>query len=304
MTPQKSKNLSSSPPGNTGGNFSIGKEPPATLLAALRHLLRPLVKLLLHYQITFPVLSEILKSIYVQVANEEFPLPGKKQTDSRISLLTGVHRKDIKRRLHNDELDEPAPQSPLMSQLIATWLSDPLYCDKRGNAFPLARLKTQEKKASFESLVESVNKKDLRARVVLDNCLHHNVVYIDENDKVHLNMEAFIPEQGFDDKALFFGNNLHDHLAAAGHNLSGDGPSYFDRAVYYNHLTPKSVDKLTTLANDQGMELLKSVNRQAKLLQKADHNKENAQQRINLGLFFFHQFKQDNDDQSEGKTDE
>ena len=123
---------------NKGSHLShpTGQEPPSSLLVALRHLLRPLVKLLLHYQITYPVLSDMLKSIYVQVANEDFPLPGKKQTDSRISLLTGVHRKDIKRRLHQQDSADSTSQSPLMAQLIATWLSDPRYCDNKGKALP------------------------------------------------------------------------------------------------------------------------------------------------------------------------
>jgi len=289
-------------------NSAITREPPPALLVALSRLLRPLVKLLLHYQITYPVLSNLLKTIYVQVANEDFSIPGKKQTDSRISLLTGVHRKDIKKRLHEDEGSDSTPQIPLMAQLIATWLSDSRYCDKHGNAQPLMRLKAQEDKkppssktkssASFESLVESVNKKDLRARVVLDDCLHQNIVHIDTNDLVHLNLDAFVPEQDFDDKAVFFGNNIHDHLSAAGHNLkannsNGNEDSFFDRGVYYNHLTPESVEKLSKQVSDQGMGLLKSINRQAKELQKADKNKKDARQRINLGLFFFHQNKDD-----------
>lgn len=299
MASQKSNNSSAIPSVNSEGGSSISHEPPSALLAALRRLLRPLVKLLLHYQITYPVLSDLLKSVYVHVANEDFSLPGKNQTDSRISLLTGVHRKDIKRRLHQDG-DEDASQSPLMAQLVATWLSDPAYCDKNGKAMPLARLRTQKDKSSFEALVESVNKKDLRARVVLDDCLHQQMVHIDDNDRVHLNLEAFVPEHGFDDKAVFFGNSLRDHLSAAEHNLRNHsqqaGHRYFDRGVYYNHLTPESVDQLSQLVNAQGMDLLKTVNRRAKQLQKADHKKENARQRINLGMFFFHEHLLDEHD--------
>ncbi|MDP1635270.1 MAG: DUF6502 family protein, partial [Gallionellaceae bacterium] len=70
--------------------------PSAPLISAVRHLLRPLVKLLLTHSITFPFLSDLLKSIYVEVATEEFRLQDKPQTDSRISLLSGVHRKDVK----------------------------------------------------------------------------------------------------------------------------------------------------------------------------------------------------------------
>ena len=60
-------------------------------------LLRPLVHLLLSKQITFPILTTLLKELYVEVASEEFQIEGKRLTDSRINLLTGIHRKDVRR---------------------------------------------------------------------------------------------------------------------------------------------------------------------------------------------------------------
>ena len=78
---------------------SIGN-PHASLLQALQKLLRPLIRLLLAQGVTFPMLASQLKAVYVQVAKEEFKLTDKRQTDSRISLLTGVHRKDVKRLVH------------------------------------------------------------------------------------------------------------------------------------------------------------------------------------------------------------
>src|SRR4030095_9904592 len=67
------------------------------LRAALRRLLRPLVRLLIARGIPFPVAAGVLRQPFVAVAGNEVPVPGKAQTDSRITLLTGVHRKDVKR---------------------------------------------------------------------------------------------------------------------------------------------------------------------------------------------------------------
>ena len=71
--------------------------PPAQLHRALRLLLRPLVKLLVEQGVPFGELAEVLKGVYVDVALRDFPLEGKGPTDSRVTLLTGVHRKDVKR---------------------------------------------------------------------------------------------------------------------------------------------------------------------------------------------------------------
>ena len=74
--------------------------PPRSLIAAVRRLLRPLVKLLLNYSVQYPALTSLLKQTYVEVATA-MPVEGKIQTDSRVSLLTGIHRLDVK-RLRNE----------------------------------------------------------------------------------------------------------------------------------------------------------------------------------------------------------
>ena len=71
--------------------------PPAALLRASRRLLRPLVRLLMRAGVTFPVLADLLRTLYVEVAARDLLVDPKAQTDSRISLLTGVHRKEIRR---------------------------------------------------------------------------------------------------------------------------------------------------------------------------------------------------------------
>ena len=96
-----------------------------SLISALTRLLKPLVRLLIHYQITCPFVSQLLKSIYLQVATESFPVEGKRVTDSRLSLLTGVHRKDVRRlRYEDNPLSATESKSTSLSaQVIASWLS-------------------------------------------------------------------------------------------------------------------------------------------------------------------------------------
>ena len=63
----------------------------------LRKMLRPLVRLMLSQGINYTMILEDLKCVFVSVVEEEFKIDGKQQTDSRITLLTGVHRKDVQR---------------------------------------------------------------------------------------------------------------------------------------------------------------------------------------------------------------
>ncbi|HQT25010.1 MAG TPA: DUF6502 family protein, partial [Burkholderiales bacterium] len=262
------------------------KAPSPVLVAALRRILYPLVKLLLSNSVTYPFLANLLKSTYVEVAEREFSLAGKLQTDSRISLLSGVHRKDVKRLRSEDPREKViAPTVSMGARLVALWTSNPLFLDENGQHKPLPRLASEGGPSSFEGLVGLVSK-DMRSRVVLDEWLRIGVARLDEEGHVCLNTDAFIPESGFDEKAFYFGQNLRDHLSAAAHNLQGLKPPFLERSVYYNSLTKESVQELAELSKKQGMQALHAVNRHALSLQEKDQGKQEANQRMNFGIYF------------------
>ena len=75
----------------------IAGAPSPAVVRALRKVLRPLVHLMLSRGITYPYLSDMLKGLFVEVADRDFRLDDKPPTDSRISLISGVHRKDVSR---------------------------------------------------------------------------------------------------------------------------------------------------------------------------------------------------------------
>lgn len=261
--------------------------PPPALIVALRRLLRPLIRLLLVNGVTYPFLSNLLKSLFVEVATEEFLLDGKPQTDSRISLLSGVHRKDVKRLGEERQQEQPTPPTiSLGAKLVALWTGDATYLDKNKRHIPLPRQASEGGVRSFESLVSSVSK-DIRSRVILDEWLRIGVAHIDGEDRVCLNTDAFIPENGYDEKAYYFGQNLHDHIASGAHNLLGQKPPFLDRSVYYNNLTRESAAELAELSKKLGMQALVAVNKRAAELQASDAGKIEADQRINFGIYYF-----------------
>jgi hypothetical protein len=244
--------------------------------------------MLLHFNITYPALCDLLKGIYVDVAERDFPIGGKKQTDSRITLLTGVHRKDV-RRLRNagEAPGHTVKSATLGAQLVARWTGQQELLDRHGRPRPLPRLAAGEDGPSFESLVRSTSK-DIRPRAVLDEWLRLGVAHLDKDDRVWLNADAFVPDSGLDEKAWFMGRNLHDHIAACAHNLSEAGPPMMERSVYYDSLRPEDVAELERLARSTGMQALQAINQRAITLQRASDGHPEATQRMNFGTWFFH----------------
>lgn len=262
--------------------------PPASLLHALRRVMRPLVRLMLHKGITYTYFADLMKGVFVEIAEREFRLDDKPPTDSRISLITGVHRKDVRRLRglpYDEGADLPAEVS-IGAHLVSTWTSVPPFCSEAGNPLPLPRLASVGGERSFDALVARVSK-DIRARVVLDEWLRLGIVRTDDQDQVHLITAAFVPQKGFDEKAAYFAHNVHDHASAAVHNLTSEGAPFFERSVHYDTLTDAGVAEMRQAVADQGMQTLRSFNALAGSLEARDAPDTAPRQRITVGLYFY-----------------
>ncbi len=273
----------------TDGIAMTCSSPAPALIDALLRLLRPLVRLMLARGLTYPMLIEHLKRLFVNVAEQEFRLVGKENTDSRISLLTGVHRKEVRRlRGGPAETCEPMPEVvSLGGQLVALWLGQAPFVDRDGRPRPLPRLASVGGEASFEALVGCVSK-DIRSRAVLDEWLRLGVVNVDASDRVVLQTDGFVPEVDSAEKSFYFGHNLHDHAAAATHNLLGGQPPWLERCVYYDSLTPASVARLHAEAHELGMEVLRVLSRSASELQQQDAQDDALRdRRFTCGIYFY-----------------
>jgi hypothetical protein len=265
---------------------------PGPLLKAARRLMRPLVRQMMQSGLTFPVLADSLRRLFVEIAVNDILTDPKARTDSRISLLTGVHRKEIRRlrEMPADPVDAPDIVT-LGSQIVSRWIGSVPFVDARGRPRPLPRIANGEAggEPSFVDLVASVTS-DIRPRAVLDDLLGHNVIFVDGEDRVQLNADAFIPRPGGEEQLFYFARNLHDHVAAAVANIGAAGAALFlDRSVHYDRLTPAQARSLSEYARAAAMRALLDVNRRALELTEEEPREGDGQaaQRVNFGVYVF-----------------
>lgn len=258
------------------------------MLRACRRILRPLVKVMITHGVTLPAVIALLKKVYVEVAVDSFHLHGKPMTDSRISMLTGVHRKDVRTlREHGVPATAPPPMS-VGATVIGRWLGDPNYTEADGGARSLPRTGSRDE-PSFNALVSEVSA-DVRPRTVLDELLRQGLVTHDEaEDRIALLVEAFVPRADHPAIYEFFASNLHDHAAAAGENLltPEDKAPFLERAVYYNGLQRQSVDALEVSARRLALSSLNELNAEALALQREDRDLAGERQRFRFGVYFY-----------------
>lgn len=257
------------------------------LLASLRRLLRPLVGLLIRGGVTFPVLAELLRELYVEVALRDLLKDRREQTDSRVSLMTGVHRKEIRRLRHTatEALVVP-PVVTLSGQVIARWLGAAGYQDGAGVPLILPRAAPPDE-PSFEALVAEVTT-DVRPRAVLDDWLSQGIVTQLPDERLRLNVGAFLPRPGQAEQLFFFARNLSDHIAAASANVLAAGqPPFLDRSVHYDRLLPLTAGQLEAAARRAAEAALREVNRTAIALTEAETPDDRATHRVNFGVYVY-----------------
>jgi hypothetical protein len=245
--------------------------------------------------LTYTLIIDVLKTLFVEVADQEFAENGKRLTDSRISLMSGVHRKDVRRlRELQPGVEDVMPDNvSLGSQLIALWNANPKYLNADGTAKPLPRFAAANDSESFESLVRSLST-DIHPRAVLDEWLRLGIARVDEQNVVHLTTDMYIAQEGFEEKVFYFGHNLHDHAQAAVANVlsqttNGQPLSFLERCVHYDTLTMASVAEIGELAKKQGMKTLREVNKIADGRGENDKNLPQANMRMTYGIYYYYE---------------
>lgn len=261
---------------NTSGAF----------LRVLRGLLRPLVRTMIARGLTAPVVYSLLKRVYVEVAEDSFRLDDKALTDSRIALLTGVHRKDIRmiRAEGPDETGQSRRKSAVLATIIGQWMSAPEFTDADGAPMSLPR--QSDGTLDFETLVTSVSR-DVRPRTVLDELQNAGLVTETAEGVLQLKTDVVVGTGNASDKEAFFAANVGDHLAAATENLLSDTPPFFERAVFYNQLSPEAVEAIETAARSQSQTMLEDLNRRSSALHRDDKGAPGPRQRYRLGIYFY-----------------
>lgn len=278
--------------------------PSAVLVRALRTALRPLVRLMLASGITFPFVAELLKSLFVEIAERDFRLQSRSMSDSRVHLLTGVHRKDVRRLREPDrDADEIVPETVSFGgRLVATWLSDERFLDGDGNPRPLLVGRTGDGQPGFEDLVASQTT-DIGPRVVLDEWLRLGIVRVDGDGRCVLNTDAFVPQAGLEEKLFFFAHNLNAHAAAATDNLLGKQAAQLERSLIYEGLTQASMETVERRARRLGMKMLQDLNRLAIEQERGEAHSTAPRGRFTCGLYFHREPGQQASSQPPGRAD-
>lgn len=259
-------------------------------------MLAPLVRALIRQGITYPQFAASLKLVFLEVARQELRAGNQRETDSAVSVLSGVHRKEV-RAVGVTAAPQMSPALTLASQIFTRWVTDPLYRDKRNKPRDLPR---SGSKKSFDALAISVST-DVHPRTVLEELVRLGVVTM-KGELVHLNARAFVPKQGFKETAALFSHNFADHLAAGAHNLiSQDDEKFLEQSIFTTGLTIEATEQLGVFAREIWAQAFEKVVPKAETLVERDKSNPQATQRMRFGVYFYAEETQPQENESKPK---
>src|SRR5713101_5927857 len=229
------------------------------LVRAATSILRPLVKRLLARGVPFGQLEARLRELFVEVAERELALPGRRQTDSRVSLLTGINRKEV-RRIRGAERT-PGPRSFSMNyatSVISRWLTDSQTADRAGRPRPLPY--QARRGPSFMKLARKVTA-DLAPRVLLDELVRSGAVDLKGN-LVALTSDAYVPKREPLEKLQILGEDPPELIETILRNIFSESPELLlQRKVYYDNLGSEAAKQIRAEMRREGERFLRRVNR-------------------------------------------
>ncbi|MGD0946583.1 MAG: DUF6502 family protein [Candidatus Binatia bacterium] len=257
---------------------------------AIDRMLRPVVRHLIAQGVSHPALTQMLKEIYVDVAEAEFALPDKRQTDSRLALITGLNRKDISRlrRLRRPSRPTVAVEDNLVTHVIGRWMAGPPYAAADGTPYRLPYESDNPDAASFARLVRDLSV-DIPVRSVLDELLRGKVVTLRlPQGEVELQREAHIPEDAAA-KLTVLGTDPAELFCTIMHNIEHPDAPRLQRKVGYDNIGGDALPEIHAAARRTGEEFVRHANA---LLAAHDrdqnlHAAGGRRTRVVLGTYYF-----------------
>lgn len=250
------------------------------IMAACERFMIPIARMLLGLGIGYKEFSEISKRAFVRVATNEYGLRGRPTNTSRVAVLTGLTRKEVKRvkdSLHT-ELNRNSKMGPA-STVLHFWHKDPKFLDKTGKPLDLP---VDSKTESFEQLAKLYGG-DVPPGALLQELQRTGSVIKTQEGKLKVTTRYFLPsgktEIFVDAVSLSLENLAH----TASQNILGheNKSPHLERFVWSDRIDEETAERFRLTAKEKATDLLEYLDDWI----AANEIEEPTNTRIGLGLY-------------------
>ncbi len=238
--------------------MEIALEKP--VLRACRQWLRPVARWLLRSGVAWRQFSELSRQVFVDVATEEFGIRGRPTNVSRVALLTGLTRREV-RRLRSEGSSPPGADAerPLnhASRVLTGWHLDPEFTDRKGQPRVLPE---DGEEGSFAALLRRYAG-DIPATALGKELLRSGSMERLETGELRVLRRYYMPSK-LDGRAVErAGSVLEDLVNTVEHNLSRGArePSRFEGRAQNAHIDPRHLPAFRAFMEREAQGFLERV---------------------------------------------
>ncbi len=250
-----------------------------TTLKALRLLFRPVARILLKAGVNWKELVEVCKATYVEVATQDFGIRGRPTNVSRVAILTGFSRREVRRLRDLLEQEDPAEFGRMnhATRVLSGWFNDVEFLDESCEPKPLA---VSGANPSFESLCSRYSG-DVPATTMLKELRHVGAIAEQDDGRLVAMTRYYMPVLTDPDQVLRSGSVLEDVGGTVSYNLHRDAqdPSRFERRATNTLIPASAIPEFRDFVEQEGQAFLERVDQWL-----TDHEDSQARDGVRLGL--------------------
>ena len=256
----------------------------AQLVHTFRAVLRPLVRILFRAGVRFDEFIELLKGIYVEITIRDAIENGKTITIGRISILSGISRRDVERFVaSHDWLKVPKPtDANALAAVLHRWHTDSVFLGPYG--VPLELPLTGQSGRSFVDLVNGSPLK-IDPRSAYEQLLAAKMIVRSGDTHVKVLSRTFVsPEPMSPEMLEHFGTTMRNLASTLDHNMTpSQAAKRLERSVFPDDGLPEELfDEYNEYVRERAQQLISDVDDW--LAAAARRHVSDESKRISLGV--------------------
>jgi hypothetical protein len=242
--------------------------------------------------LSYDIFEQATRAAFVEIASNDFGVSGKKQTTSRISMITGLSRKEVS-RLQNIDTSKPLSTPVSLNRaakVVNGWLTDSDYTDHNNQPRTLdIGVGDDCAGAGFNSLVKKYSG-DITAVTILEELKQIDAIRLEPSGKIKLQKAAYIPAQDSLEQLQLLAEDISELIDTIEFNTAQDNPhsKRFQRKVRYDNIPTEYISKLKAYIDKQAQNCLIDINHE---IAQYDRDKNKAikgtgRNKLSLSIYY------------------
>jgi hypothetical protein len=259
------------------------------ILGAFLVAMRPVAKILLRFGVGYREFAEITKTAFVDVATSEYGLRGRPTNISRVAVMTGLTRKEVRRireKIGNGDQSVVVRATPL-SEILHRWHADSEFLDETGRP---AVLPFTGASGSFSNLVKRFGG-DIPPGAMRTELKRVGAVRESKGGYLEVVSRTVHPKGAHEKLVTAMVHAVYPLISTVAHNVNPDreGEGWAQMSTYSQTIRKSDVPRLRRISFDRLSEVAESIDDLFMAYETLHENDESAsdQNTVAVGVFYF-----------------